>query len=85
MNFLNASSNSSSSQDGDSNYEPIDLGLIPNAHELNKHLFPNLTVTRDDGKTIRIEVNESFSLPLEFIGLEPVAVGMGLLGLSLFN
>jgi hypothetical protein len=58
----------------ESDYDPIDVGLIPNGHELSKHLFPNLTVTRDDGKTIRIEVNESFSLPLEFIGLEPIVV-----------
>ncbi len=53
-------------------FDPIDIGLIPNAHELSRHLFPNLTYTRDDGKTIRIEVNESFSLPLEFIGFEPM-------------
>ncbi|MFO0803803.1 MAG: hypothetical protein U0791_11875 [Gemmataceae bacterium] len=52
-------------------FDPIDIGLIPNAHELGKHLFPNLTYTRDDGKTVRIEVNDSFSLPLEFIGFEP--------------
>ena len=52
-------------------FDPIDIGLIPNGHELGKHLFPNLTYTRDDGKTVRIEVNDSFSLPLEFIGFEP--------------
>lgn len=52
-------------------FDPLDLGLIPNGHELGKHLFPNLTYTRDDGKTVRIEVNDSFSLPLEFIGFEP--------------
>jgi hypothetical protein len=57
----------------ESDYDPIDVGLVPNAHELSKHLFPNLTVTRDDGKTIRVEVNESFSLPLEVVGLEPLA------------
>lgn len=54
-------------------FDPIDVGIVPNAHELGKHLFPNLTVTRDDGKTIRVEVNESFSLPVEVIGLEPFA------------
>ena len=53
-------------------FNPIDVGLVPNAHELGKHLFPNLTVTKDDGKTLRVEVNESFSLPLEFLGLEPL-------------
>ena len=44
-------------------FDPIDVGLVPNSHELTKHLFPNLTVTRDDGKTLRVEVNESLSLP----------------------
>jgi hypothetical protein len=54
-------------------FEPLDIGLVPNGHELGRHLFPNLTVTRDDGRTVRIDVNESFSLPLEFIGFEPFA------------
>jgi hypothetical protein len=56
----------------EADYSPVDTGLVPNGHELSKHLFPNLTTTRDDGKTIRIEVNESFSLPGEAIGLEPL-------------
>ena len=59
-------------------FEPVDIGLIPNGHELSKHLFPNLTYTRDDGRTIRVEVNESFSLPLEFIGFEPMAFAITL-------
>ncbi len=63
---------------GESDFDPIDVGLVPNAHELCRHLFPNLTVTRDDGKTIRIEVNESFSLPLEVVGLEPFAFALAL-------
>lgn len=58
----------------ESDFDPLDVGLIPNGHEVAKHLFPNLTVTRDDGKSIRIEVNESFSVPGEFIGLEPLVV-----------
>ena len=58
--------------DSGGDFDPIDVGLIPNSHELSKHLFPNLTVTRDDGKTLRIEVSESLSLPLEFLGLEPL-------------
>lgn len=71
---------SASRSDNESAYEPLDIGLLPNAHELSKHLFPNLTATRDDGKTIRIEVSESFSLPLEFIGLESLVVTGGFLG-----
>jgi hypothetical protein len=58
----------------ESDYDPLDVGLVPNGHEVAKHLFPNLTVTRDDGRSIRIEVNESFSVPGEFIGLEPIVV-----------
>lgn len=54
-------------------FDPIDIGLIPNGLELSNHLFPNLTVTRDDGRTVRIDVNESFSLPGEFVGFEPAA------------
>lgn len=62
----------------ETDFDPTDVGLVPNAHELNRHLFPNLTVTRDDGKTIRVEVNESVSLPLEVVGLEPFAFAITL-------
>lgn len=70
--FLSTVSRFGRSQNG-TEFDPIDVGLIPNGHELSKHLFPNLTYTRDDGKTVRLEVNESFSLPLEFMGFEPMA------------
>lgn len=53
-------------------FDPTEIGLIPNGHELSSHLFPNLTFTRDDGRTVRVDVRESFSLPLEFIGFEPL-------------
>ena len=56
-------------------FNPTEVGLIPNGHELSSHLFPNLTFTRDDGRTVRIDVRESFSLPLEFIGFEALAFG----------
>jgi hypothetical protein len=81
--FLNAIGLRGGGDGGDSDYDPLDVGLIPNAHELSKHLFPNLTVIRDDGKTVRIEVNESISLPLEVIGLESLIFG-GVLGFQLF-
>ncbi len=64
-------------------FDPFDVGLIPNGHELSQHLFPNLTYTRDDGQTVRIEVNESFSIPLEFIGVEPLSFGFTFLGVFL--
>jgi hypothetical protein len=72
--FITAFSRFGPGNTGD--FEPIDIGLIPNGHELGKHLFPNLTLTRDDGRTVRIDVNESFSLPLEFIGFEPFMFGI---------
>ena len=70
--------------DGNSDYDPLDVGLVPNGHELSKHLFPNLTVIRDDGKTVRLEVNESLSVPLEIIGLEPLMVGATFFSFRLF-
>jgi hypothetical protein len=68
--------------DPESDFDPVDVVLVPNSYELNRHLFPNLTVTRDDGKTIRIEVNESFSLPFEMLGVETFGV-LAVLGLGL--
>lgn len=56
---------------GRDTFDPIDVGIVPNAHELGKHLFSNLAATYDDGKTIRVEVNESLSLPMDFIGFDP--------------
>jgi len=66
----------------ETDFDPLDVGLIPNAHELSKHLFPNLTVIRDDGKTLRIEANESFSLPLEIVGMETLAVAISIFGFA---
>lgn len=68
-------------QRSEGEFDPIDLGLIPNGHELSRHLFPNLTYTRDDGKTVRVEVNDSFSLPGEFVGVEILAFAFGSLGI----
>ncbi len=69
-------------ENNETDFDPIDVGLVPNAQELTKHLFPNLTITRDNGKTISIEVNESFSLPLEAIGVEPLAFAGLIFGLN---
>jgi hypothetical protein len=41
----------------------FDVGLIPSAHEVNRHLFPNVTVTTDDGKKVRVETRASLALP----------------------
>lgn len=42
----------------------FDLSVIPHAEEATRHLFPNVTVTTDDGKTIRIQSRSSLALPL---------------------
>jgi hypothetical protein len=38
-------------------------GLLPNAHDVTRHLFPNVTVASDDGKTWRLESLSSLPLP----------------------
>ena len=43
--------------------EPFDLQLIPNAYEATQHLFPNVTVSTDQGNVIRIEARVSIGLP----------------------
>ncbi len=60
----------------------FDVNLIPNAHEATRHLFPNITVTTDDGKTIRIETRASLALPFfnlssfNFSALNPFFFGL---------
>ena len=41
----------------------FDVNLIPNGLEATQHLFPNITVTTDDGKKVRIETRASLMLP----------------------
>jgi hypothetical protein len=41
----------------------FDVGSIPNGHEATKHLFPNVSVTTDDGKVLRMESRSSVDLP----------------------
>jgi hypothetical protein len=45
------------------NFRPFDLDLIPHAQEATRHLFPNVTVSTDDGKRIRSETRASLALP----------------------
>ncbi|MCI0682192.1 MAG: hypothetical protein L0Y71_08815 [Gemmataceae bacterium] len=42
---------------------PFDVGLVPHARSATRHLFPNITVTTDDGKKIRSETRASLALP----------------------
>jgi hypothetical protein len=48
----------------------LDVGSIPNAQELTRHLFPNVSVATDDGKTVRLESRASLSLPLDLGGID---------------
>jgi hypothetical protein len=38
----------------------FDIGLIPHAQETTRSLFPSVSVTTDDGRTVRIETRSSF-------------------------
>jgi hypothetical protein len=44
-------------------YRSFDLELIPHPEEATRHLFPNVTVTTDDGKRQRTETRGSLLLP----------------------
>jgi hypothetical protein len=41
----------------------FDVSMIPHAQDATRHLFPNITVTTDDGKKIRAETRASLALP----------------------
>jgi hypothetical protein len=57
--------------DPESTFEP---GTIPNAQEVTRHLFPNVAVFVDDGKTLRFESRDSLALPLEIAGVDTYAL-----------
>jgi hypothetical protein len=44
-------------------FRPFELDLIPHAQEATLHLFPNVTISTDDGKRIRTESRSSLALP----------------------
>jgi hypothetical protein len=48
----------------------FDVSLIPNAQSVNEKLSPNVSLSIDDGRTIRYESYSTFSLPLDLSGLE---------------
>lgn len=52
----------------------IEMGTLPNAQEATRHLFPNVSVSSDDGKILRIESRASLSLPLELTGIDTYIV-----------
>jgi hypothetical protein len=48
----------------------FDVSTLPNAQEVTRHLFPNVSVTTDDGKTLRNESRGSVALPFDITGLD---------------
>jgi hypothetical protein len=53
-----------SSFNKDLNFE---VGSLPASQEVTKHLFPNLSVTSDDGKTLRQDSLDSLALPIYLV------------------
>ena len=51
----------------DTTFEP---STIPNAQEANRHLFPNVTVSSDDGNKVRLESRASLPLPIHLTGVD---------------
>jgi hypothetical protein len=54
-------------------FEPdstFEVGSIPTTQEVTRHLFPNVSVFTDDGKTVRLETRDSLVLPFDFTGAE---------------
>ncbi len=52
----------------------FEVGSLPNAQEATQHLFPNVSVTTDDGKTLRLETRASLQLPFDVTGLDSYAL-----------
>jgi hypothetical protein len=48
----------------------VEVGVLPNAQEATQPLFPNVAVSSDDGKVLRLESRSSLALPLDVTGLD---------------
>jgi hypothetical protein len=48
----------------------FDVSSLPNAQEVTRHLFPNVSITSDDGKTLKQETRASLSLPFDISGID---------------
>jgi hypothetical protein len=57
----------------------FDVGLIPNAQEATRHLFPNVEVVSLNGNTLRLETRASLALPLD-LGNSDSLLLLGFLG-----
>jgi hypothetical protein len=52
----------------------FEVDSIPNAQEVTRRLFPNVSATTDDGKTLRVETRESLALPFELSGIDSLGL-----------
>ena len=52
----------------------FEVGSLPNAQEATRHLFPNVSVTSDDGKTLRLETRASLQLPFDLTGIDTYGI-----------
>jgi hypothetical protein len=63
----------------------FEVGSIPNAQEATHHLFPNVSITSDDGKTLRQETRASLALPFDAVGLDNFVVFFGFASVARFG
>jgi hypothetical protein len=52
----------------------FEVGSIPNAQDATRLLFPNLSVSTVDDKTLRIETRSSLPLPLDAAGIDTYGI-----------
>jgi hypothetical protein len=52
----------------------FEIGTLPSASVLNRHLTPNVTVQTDDGRTLRWESRGSVLLPGDYLGIDPLTL-----------
>jgi hypothetical protein len=52
----------------------FEVGSLPNTQEALRHLFPNVSVVTDDGKTVRLEDRGSLILSVELTGIDTYTV-----------
>ncbi len=52
----------------------FEVGSLPNTQEALRHLFPNVSVWTDDGKTVRLEDRGSLIMPIELTGIDTYTV-----------
>jgi hypothetical protein len=48
----------------------FDVSALPPAQEVTRHLFPNVSVTTDDGHTLRMESRDSLAVPFDLAGID---------------